>query len=167
MKTIKKIFNTLFSELRKELFSEGAFRIYCLLLLFVSALLAIDAGIKGDYSKMQNHIIWNIWIGLVVYYSITKEIKEIEVESYKEYTNALERGVKELNELVDAYKEKDSFQKQLIAKHEERTKELEHQIVLHEQLQTISDKEIGLLKKLQKASDKIIDQYKNNKESRF
>jgi len=159
MNTIKKIFNTLFSE--------GAFRIYCYFLLFVSALLAIDTWIKGDYSKMQNHIIGVIWIGLVIYYSITREYKETEVKSYKEYTNALETGVKELNELVDVYKEKDSLQKQLIAKHEERTKELEHRIDLHEQLQTVSEEEIGLLKKAQKASDKIIEQYKNNKESRF
>jgi len=145
MKTLKKIFNTIFSE--------RAFRIYCYFLIFISAILAVDTGIKGDYSKMQNHINWVLWVGLVVMYSISREYQEIKTKSYKHYSESLERHAAEFNELVNLYKEKDVAQKQLISKLEE--------------MREGHEKEIALLKKLQKASDKIIEQYKNNKESRF
>ena len=145
MNTLKKIFSIIFSE--------GAFRIYCYFLIFISVVLAIDTGIKGDYSKMQNHINWVLWIGLVIVYSLNRELQEVKAEAYKEYSEALEGSIEEYKELVNLYKEKDVAQKQLISKLEE--------------MREGQEKEIALLKKTQKASDKIIEQYKNNKESRF
>ena len=145
MKVIKKIFSTLFSE--------GAFRIYCYFLILISAILAVDTGIKGDYSKMQNHINWVLWVGLVIVYSLNRELQEVKAEAYKEYSEALEGSIEEYKELVNLYKEKDVVQKQFISKLEE--------------MREGQEKEIALLKKTQKASDKIIEQYKNNKESRF
>jgi len=145
MNIIKKIFSTLFSE--------GAFRIYCYFLILISAVLAIDTGIKGDYSKMQNHINWVLWVGLVIVYSLNRELQEVKAKAYKEYSEALEGSIEEYKELVNLYKEKDVAQKQLISKLEE--------------MREGQEKEIALLKKTQKASDKIIEQYKNNKESRF
>lgn len=145
MNVIKKIFSTLFSE--------GAFRIYCYFLILISAVLAIDTGIKGDYSKMQNHINWVLWVGLVIVYSLNREFQEVKAETYKEYSEALEGDIEEYKELVKLNKEKSDLQKELIGKYEKFIEGLE--------------KEIVLLKKTQKASDKIIEQYKNNKESRF
>ena len=145
MNVIKKIFSTLFSE--------GAFRIYCYFLILISAVLAIDTGIKGDYSKMQNHINWVLWVGLVILYSLNREFQEVKAETYKEYSEALERGIEEYKELVKLNKEKSDLQKELIDRYEKHIEGL--------------NKEISLLKKTQKASDKIIDQYKNKKESRF
>jgi hypothetical protein len=145
MNVIKKIFSTLFSE--------GAFRIYCYFLILISAILAVDTGIKGDYSKMQNHINWVLWVGLVIVYSLNRELQEVKAEAYKEYSEALEGSIEEYKELVNLYKEKDVVQKQFISKLEE--------------MREGQEKEIALLKKTQKASDKIIEQYKNNKESRF
>jgi hypothetical protein len=145
MNVIKKIFSTLFSE--------GAFRIYCYFLILISAILAVDTGIKGDYSKMQNHINWVLWVGLVIVYSLNRELQEVKAKAYKEYSEALEGSIEEYKELVNLYKEKDVVQKQFISKLEE--------------MREGQEKEIALLKKTQKASDKIIEQYKNNKESRF
>ena len=145
MNTIKKIFSTLFSE--------GAFRIYCYFLIFISIVLAVDTGIKGEYSKMQNHINWVLWVGLVIVYSLNREFQEVKAETYKEYSEALEGGIEEYKELVKLNKEKSDLQKELIDRYEKHIEGL--------------DKEIALLKKTQKASDKIIDQYKNKKESRF
>lgn len=145
MKTLKKIFSIIFSE--------GAFRIYCYFLIFISVVLAIDTGIKGDYSKMQNHINWVLWIGLVIFYSLNRELQEVRAKAYKEYSEALEGSIEEYKEIVNLYKEKDVVQKQFISKLEE--------------MREGQEKEIALLKKTQKASDKIIDQYKNKKESRF
>lgn len=145
MNIIKKIFSTLFSE--------GAFRIYCYFLILISAILAIDTGIKGEYSKMQNHINWVLWVGLVIVYSLNRELQEVRAKAYKEYSEALEGSIEEYKELVNLYKEKDVAQKQFISKIEE--------------MREGQEKEIALLKKTQKASDKIIDQYKNKKESRF
>ena len=145
MNVIKKIFRTLFSE--------GAFRIYCYFLIFISIILAVDTGIKGDYSKMQNHINWVLWVGLVIVYSLNRELQEVKAEAYKGYSEALEGSIEEYKELVNLYKEKDVVQKQFISKLEE--------------MREGQEKEIALLKKTQKASDKIIEQYKNKKESRF
>ena len=145
MNVIKKIFSTLFSE--------GAFRIYCYFLILISAILAIDTGIKGEYSKMQNHINWVLWVGLVIFYSLSRELQEVRAKAYKEYSEALEGSIEEYKEIVNLYKEKDVVQKQFISKLEE--------------MREGQEKEIALLKKTQKASDKIIDQYKNKKESRF
>ena len=145
MNIITKIFSTLFSE--------GAFRIYCYFLILISAILAVDTGIKGEYSKMQNHINWVLWVGLVIFYSLSRELQEVRAKAYKEYSEALEGSIEEYKELVNLYKEKDVAQKQLISKLEE--------------MREGQEKEIALLKKTQKASDKIIEQYKNNKESRF
>lgn len=145
MNIIKKIFSTLFSE--------GAFRIYCYFLILISAILAIDTGIKGEYSKMQNHINWVLWVGLVIFYSLSRELQEVRAKAYKEYSEALEGSIEEYKEIVNLYKEKDVVQKQFISKLEE--------------MREGQEKEIALLKKTQKASDKIIDQYKNKKESRF
>ena len=145
MNFLKKIFNIIFSE--------GAFRIYCYFLILISAILAIDTGIKGDYSKMQNHINWVLWVGLVIVYSLNREFQEVKAETYKEYSEALEGGIEEYKELVKLNKEKSDLQKELIDRYEKHIEGL--------------DKEIALLKKTQKASDKIIDQYKNKKESRF
>lgn len=138
MNTLKKIFNTIFSE--------GAFRVYCYFLIFISIVLAVDTGIKGDYSKMHNHINWVIWIGLVVMYSLSREYEEIKAKNYKHYSEALEEHIEAGKALIKTQEEKSDLQKELIEGLE---------------------KEIALLKKTQKASDKIIEQYKNNKESRF
>jgi len=145
MNIIKKIFSTLFSE--------GAFRIYCYFLILISAVLAIDTVVKCDYSKMQNHINWVLWVGLVIVYSLNREFQEVKAEVYKEYSEALEGGIEEYKELVKLNKEKSDLQKELIDRYEKHIEGL--------------NKEIALLKKTQKASDKIIDQYKNKKESRF
>ena len=145
MNTLKKIFNTIFSE--------GAFRVYCYFLIFISIVLAVDTGIKGDYLKMQNHINWVIWVGLVVMYSLSREHEEIKAKSYKHYSEALEEHVESAKSLIKTQEEKSELQKELIDKYEKCVEGLE--------------KEIVLLKKTQKASDKIIEQYKSNKESRF
>ena len=145
MNTLKKIFNTIFSE--------GAFRVYCYFLIFISIVLAVDTGIKGDYSKMHNHLNWVIWIGLVVMYSLSREYEEIKAKSYKHYSEALEEHIEAGKSLIKTQEEKSDLQKELIDKYEKCVEGLE--------------KEIALLKKTQKASDKIIEQYKNNKESRF
>lgn len=145
MNTIKKIFSTIFSE--------GAFRTYCYFLILISAILAVDTGIKGNYTKMMDHINWVLWVGLVIVYSLNRELQEVKAKAYKEYSEALEGSIEEYKELVNLYKEKDVVQKQFISKLEE--------------MREGQEKEIALLKKTQKASDKIIEQYKNNKESRF
>lgn len=145
MNTLKKIFNAIFSE--------GAFRVYCYFLIFISIVLAVDTGIKGDYSKMHNHLNWVIWIGLVVMYSLSREYEEIKAKSYKHYSEALEEHIEAGKALIKTQEEKSDLQKELIDKYEKCVEGLE--------------KEISLLKKTQKASDKIIEQYKNNKESRF
>jgi len=145
MNTLKKIFNTIFSE--------GAFRVYCYFLIFISIVLAVDTGIKGDYSKMQNHINWVLWVGLVIVYSLNREFQEVRAKAYKEYSEHLEEHVEASKILIKTQEEKSDLQKELIDKYEKFIEGLE--------------KEIVLLKKTQKASDKIIEQYKNNKESRF
>ena len=144
MNVIKKIFRTLFSE--------GAFRIYCYFLILISAILAVDTGIKGDYSKMQNHINWVLWIGLVIVYSLNRELQEVKAEAYKEYSEALEGSIEEYKELVNLYKEKDVVQKQFISKLEEMREGQEKEIEFPRNLSLF---------------DKIIEQYKNKKESRF
>ena len=144
MNVIKKIFRTLFSE--------GAFRIYCYFLILISAILAVDTGIKGDYSKMQNHINWVLWVGLVIVYSLNREIQEVKAEAYKEYSEALEGSIEEYKELVNLYKEKDVVQKQFISKLEEMREGQEKEIEFPRNLSLF---------------DKIIEQYKNKKESRF
>lgn len=139
MNTIKKIFSTIFSE--------GTFRIYCYFLIFISAILAVDTGIKGDYSKMQNHINWVLWIGLVIVYSLNRELQEVRAETYKDYSEALEGSIEEYKELVKLNKEKSDLQKELIGRYEKYIEGLE--------------KEIRFLKELQGTSDEIIDLYKD------
>ena len=145
MNFLKKIFNIIFSE--------GAFRIYCYFLIFISIVLAVDTGIKGEYSKMQNHINWVLWVGLVIVYSLNRELQEVRAKAYKEYSEHLEEHAEAATALIKTQEEKSELQKELIGRYEKYIEGLE--------------KEIALLKKTQKASDKIIDQYKNKKESRF
>ena len=145
MNFLKKIFNIIFSE--------GAFRIYCYFLIFISIVLAVDTGIKGEYSKMQNHINWVLWVGLVIVYSLNRELQEVRAKAYKEYSEHLEEHSEAATALIKTQEEKSELQKELIGRYEKYIEGLE--------------KEIALLKKTRKASDKIIDQYKNKKESRF
>lgn len=139
MNSIKKIFSTLFSE--------GAFRIYCYFLILISAILAIDTGIKGEYSKMQNHINWVLWVGLVIFYSFSREFQKLRVRAYRDYCDHLEELVESSKTLIKTQDEKSDLQKELIGRYEKYIEGLE--------------KEIRFLKELQRTSDEIIDLYKD------
>jgi len=111
-----------------------------------SAISAVSDGIEGKYSEMHNHINWVIWISLVVGLIVTVEKRNEEVEVKDSYIKSLE----EYKVLTD---EHIVTLKKLIEAHKTRSEGLEEQIETHKKLNVINEK--------------IIEEYKNQKPSRF
>lgn len=123
-----------------------AVKIVCCILVLASAISAVSDGIEGKYSEMHNHINWVIWISLVVGLIVTVEKRNEEVEVKDSYIKALEEYKVLTEEHIVGLKE-------LIEAHKTRSEGLEDQIETH--------------KKLNLINEKIIEEYKNQKPSRF
>ena len=95
---------------------------------------------------MHGHINWVIWISLVVMLIIIGERRDEEIEVKDSYIKALE----EYKVLTD---EHIVTLKKLIEAHKTRSEGLEDQIETHKKLNVINEK--------------IIEEYKNQKPSRF
>ena len=123
-----------------------AVKIVCCILVLASAISAVSDGIEGKYSEMHNHINWVIWISLVVGLIVTVEKRNEEIEFKDSYIKPLE----EYKMLTDAHI---VSLKELIEAHKKRSEGLEEQIKNY--------------KKINEINDKIIEEYKNQKPSRF
>ena len=132
--------------LLNKLVSTTAIKIVCSLLVLAAAASAVSEGIKGNYPEMHGHINWVIWISLVVMLIIIGERRDEEIEVKDSYIKALE----EYKVLTD---EHIVTLKKLIEAHKTRSEGLEDQIETHKKLNVINEK--------------IIEEYKNQKPSRF
>jgi len=132
--------------LLNKLVSPMAVKIVCCILVLASAISAVSDGIEGKYSEMHNHINWVIWISLVVGLIVTVEKRNEEVEVKDSYIKALEEYKVLTEEHIVGLKE-------LIEAHKTRSEGLDEQIETH--------------KKLNDINEKIIEEYKNQKPSRF
>ena len=132
--------------LLNKLVSTTAIKIICSLLVLAAAASAVSEGIQGNYSEMHGHINWVIWISLVVMLIIIGEKRDEEIEVKDSYTKALEDYKVLTDEHIVGLKE-------LIEAHKTRSEGLEEQIKNY--------------KKINEINDKIIEEYKNQKPSRF
>ena len=123
-----------------------AVKIVCCILVLASAISAVSDGIEGKYSEMHNHINWVIWISLVVGLIVTVEKRNEEIEFKDSYIKPLEEYKVLTDEHIVSLKE-------LIKAHKAHSKGLEEQIENY--------------KKIIDINDKIIEEYKNQKPSRF
>ena len=132
--------------LLNKLVSTTAIKIICSLLVLAAAASAVSEGIKGNYSEMHGHINWVIWISLVVMLIIIGEKRDEEIKFKDSYIKSLE----EYKDLTDGHI---VTLKELIEAHKTRSEGLEEQIKNY--------------KKIIDINDKIIEEYKNQKPSRF
>ena len=132
--------------LLNKLVSPMAVKIVCCILILASAISAVSDGIEGKYSEMHNHINWVIWISLVVGLIVTVEKRNEEIEFKDSYIKPLE----DYKVLTDAHIVR---LKELIEVYKNRCEGLEEQIENY--------------KKINEINDKIIEEYKNQKPSRF
>jgi hypothetical protein len=132
--------------LLNKLVSPMAVKIVCCILVLASAISAVSDGIEGKYSEMHNHINWVIWISLVVGLIVTVEKRNEEIEFKDSYIKPLE----EYKMLTDAHI---VSLKELIEAHKAHSEGLEEQIENY--------------KKIIDINDKILEEYKNQKPSRF
>jgi len=121
-------------------------KIICYTLIGLCALASIDDWINGRWSEMHNHINWTLWIGSTVMLItiVERQTKEIEVkdsyiESLEEYKVLTDEHIVTLKKLIEA--------------HKTHSEGLEDQIKTHKELNVINEK--------------IIEEYKNQKPSRF
>lgn len=132
--------------LLNKIVSTTAIKIICSLLVLASAASAVSEGIEGKYSEMHNHINWAIWISLVVMLIIIGEKRDEEIKFKDSYIKSLE----EYKDLTDDHI---ISLKDLIEAHKVHSKGLDEQIKNY--------------KKILEINDKIIEEYKNQKPSRF
>jgi len=132
--------------LLNKLVSTTAIKIICSLLVLAAAASAISEGIQGNYSEMHGHINWVIWISLVVMLIIIGEKRDEEIEFKDSYIKSLEDYKVLTDDHIISLKE-------LIEAHKTHSKGLDEQIKNY--------------KKILEINDKIIEEYKNQKPSRF
>jgi len=118
----------------------------CIALVAVSIINAIDYGVGGKYKDMHNSLNWALWIGNTIVLMVLLRRRDEEIEVKDSYTKSLEEykvltdeHIVGLKELIEAYKT--------------RSEGLEEQIKNY--------------KKINEINDKIIEEYKNQKPSRF
>jgi hypothetical protein len=118
----------------------------CIALIAVSIINAIDYGVGGKYKEMHNSLNWALWIGNTIVLMVLLRRRDEEIEVKDSYTKSLEEykvltdeHIVGLKELIEAYKT--------------RSEGLEEQIKNY--------------KKINEINDKIIEEYKNQKPSRF
>ena len=93
---------------------ENLFRFLCFLLIGMSILLAVDAGIKGEYKGMHNHLNWALWIFVVVLYSFRAEYQEMRSTAYLGYIGKMEEYRESSESYIKSLREKSDLQNQLI-----------------------------------------------------
>jgi hypothetical protein len=129
-----------------KLTSPAALKFVCYILITAAAICAVDSGVHGRWAEMRNHINWVIWVSLVVILIMNVERREEEIEVKDSYIKSLE----EYKVLTD-----------------------EHIVSLKELYQAQKSYSTGLeghieeYKKLNVINEKIIEEYKNQKPSRF
>ena len=118
----------------------------CIALVAVSVINAIDYGVGGKYKDMHSSINWALWIGNTIVLMVLLRRRDEEIEVKDSYIKALE-DYKVLTE--------------------------EHIVGLKELYQAQKSYSTGLeghieeYKKLNVINEKIIEEYKNQKPSRF
>lgn len=118
----------------------------CLGLVIMSAISAVDHGIKGEYRDMHNSLNWILWIGNTIVMMVLLRKQGVEIEAKDDYIKSLE----EYKTLSDDYA---VSQKELYQAQKAYSTELEGQIEEY--------------KKLTEDYQKLTEQYKNAKPSRF
>jgi hypothetical protein len=118
----------------------------CIALVAVSAINAIDYGVGGKYKEMHNSLNWVLWIGNTIVLMVLLRRRDEEIEVKDSYTKSLEEYKVLTDEHIVGLKE-------LIEAHKTRSEGLEEQIKNY--------------KKINEINDKIIEEYKNQKPSRF
>lgn len=118
----------------------------CLGLVIMSAIAAVDHGIKGQYRDMHNSLNWVLWIGNTIVMAVLLKKQGAEIEVKDDYIKTLET----YKELVDDHTVslKEMYQAQ-----KAYSKELEGQIDEY--------------KELTADYNKLVEEYKNAKPSRF
>jgi len=118
----------------------------CIALVAVSVINAIDYGVGGKYKDMHNSLNWALWIGNTIVLMVLLRRRDEEIEVKDSYTKSLEEYKVLTDEHIVGLKE-------LIEAHQTRSDGLEEQIKNY--------------KKINEINDKIIEEYKNQKPSRF
>jgi hypothetical protein len=118
----------------------------CIALIAVSIINAIDYGVGGKYKEMHNSLNWALWIGNTIVLMVLLRRRDEEIEVKDSYTKSLEEYKVLTDEHIVGLKE-------LIEAHKTRSEGLEEQIKNY--------------KKINEINDKIIEEYKNQKPSRF
>jgi hypothetical protein len=118
----------------------------CIALIAVSIINAIDYGVGGKYKDMHNSLNWVLWIGNTIVLMVLLRRRDEEIEVKDSYTKSLEEYKVLTDEHIVGLKE-------LIEAHKTRSEGLEEQIKNY--------------KKINEINDKIIEEYKNQKPSRF
>ena len=118
----------------------------CIALIAVSIINAIDYGVGGKYKDMHSSINWALWIGNTIVLMVLLRRRDEEIEVKDSYTKSLEEYKVLTDEHIVGLKE-------LIEAHKTRSEGLEEQIKNY--------------KKINEINDKIIEEYKNQKPSRF
>ena len=129
-----------------KLTSPAALKFVCYILITAAAICAVDSGVHGRWAEMRNHINWVIWISLVVVLIMNVERREEEIEVKDDYIKALEDYKVLTDEHIVSLKE-------LTESHKNLHRGLVEQIETHKKLHVINEK--------------IIEEYKNQKPSRF
>lgn len=118
----------------------------CIALIAVSIINAIDYGVGGKYKDMHNSLNWVLWIGNTIVLMVLLRRRDEEIEVKDSYTKSLEEYKVLTDDHIVGLKE-------LIEAHKTRSEGLEEQIKNY--------------KKINEINDKIIEEYKNQKPSRF
>ncbi len=118
----------------------------CIALIAVSVINAIDYWVEGKYKDMHNSLNWVLWIGNTIVLMGLLRRRDEEIEVKDSYTKSLEEYKVLTDEHIVGLKE-------LIEAHKTRSEGLEEQIKNY--------------KKIIDINDKIIEEYKNQKPSRF
>lgn len=142
---MNKIKNFL-SKASDAVFSMRALRFLCFVLILLCAIVGIDHGVKGEYKNLHNDINWIIWMFVVIGLTLGVEFQEIKAKSYQEYSGRLEDYRESAEKYIETLREKSDLQRRLIEGYESQ---------------------IESLKSVIEKSDQIIEEYKNNKKSRF
>jgi hypothetical protein len=118
----------------------------CIALIAVSVINAIDYWVEGKYKDMHNSLNWVLWIGNTIVLMVLLRRRDEEIEVKDSYTKSLEEYKVLTDEHIVGLKE-------LIEAHKTHSKGLDEQIKNY--------------KKILEINDKIIEEYKNQKPSRF
>ena len=109
----------------KFLLSESFFRLLCFFLIGMSLILAIGAGIKGEYKMMHSHINWVLWVGIAVLYSYRVELEEMKSKAYQEYIKSTEKYIEASEAYTKSLEETAKARNLLIKNYEDQIKNLQ------------------------------------------